>query len=155
MKMFFRKIVYVAVMIGLPLWLTEYNFWAIIFSFLLMHWIASIILSLVFQMAHVVEGVAQPHAKESIESEWMVHQLNTTSDFAKDNKLWNWFLGGLNFQVEHHLFPNICHVHYKNIAPIVEQTAKQFGITYNQMPSFGSAMASHFNRLKLLGHATI
>ena len=156
LKMTFRKVIYLVVLLGLPLWLTEYNFWIILSAFVFMHWIASIILSFVFQMAHVVEGVAQPpNVKESVESEWMVHQLNTTADFAKNNKLWNWFLGGLNFQVEHHLFPNICHVHYKNIAPIVEKTAKQYGINYNEMPSFASAIASHFNRLKYLGHAQV
>jgi linoleoyl-CoA desaturase len=150
-KMVFRKIVYLAVIIGLPLWLTGYSFGQIVFGFFVMHWTASIILSFVFQMAHVVEGAEQPVPKSTMPSDWSVHQLHTTSDFARNNKLLSWYVGGLNFQIEHHLFPNICHVHYKNLAPIVEQTAKEYGIIYNLKPSFRSALLSHIYRLKQLG----
>ena len=116
-----------------------------------MHWVASIILSFVFQMAHVVEGAEQASNIEEVETNWHVHQLHTTSDFARNNKLLGWYIGGLNFQIEHHLFPNICHIHYNKIAPIVEQTAKEFGIDYNLKSSFIAAFYSHILRLKELG----
>ena len=104
-------------------------------------------------MAHVVEGASQPPLAPNIKTEWLVHQVNTTSDFARNNIVLSWFVGGLNFQIEHHLFPHICHIHYKNIAPIVESTAKEFGIKYNLQNSFGSALLSHIKVLHQLGRA--
>ncbi len=110
-------------------------------------------MSTVFQMAHVVNGVEQPLPNKNniITNEWAVHQLRTTANFAKDNKLLNWYVGGLNFQIEHHLFPNICHIHYPKIAPIVEKTALDFGIAYNTKSTFLNALKSHIKRLKELG----
>jgi len=115
-----------------------------------MHWVAGFILSVIFQLAHVVEGVEQPiqTSDGNIENEFTVHQLLTTSDFGRNNKFLTWFVGGLNFQVEHHLFPNICHVHYKNLSYIVEKTAKEYNLPYNLKPSFGAALSSHVKRLK-------
>lgn len=152
-KMLIRKVVYLLVIIGLPLLITDYSIWQILFGFFIMHWTASIILSFIFQMAHVVEGAGQPLARANMNSDWSVHQLNTTSDFARNNKFLTWYVGGLNFQIEHHLFPNICHIHYKHLAPIVEQTAVEFGLVYNLKPSFSSALLSHVYRLKELGRA--
>jgi|JI8StandDraft_1071087.scaffolds.fasta_scaffold74639_2 linoleoyl-CoA desaturase len=150
-KMLFRKLAYLFVIIGLPLWLTDFSFWQVALGFVIMHWIASIILSFVFQMAHVVEGVDQPKPEPAMPTEWHVHQLKTTSDFAHKNKVLSWYVGGLNFQIEHHLFPGICHIHYKQIAPIVQQTAREYGIVYHLKPTFRSAILSHLYRLKELG----
>ncbi|HXP51255.1 MAG TPA: fatty acid desaturase, partial [Bacteroidia bacterium] len=127
--------------------------WQVLLGFFIMHWVAGCILSTVFQMAHVVEGAEQPMPDKTgiIHQDWAIHELHTTSDFARGNKFLNWYVGGLNFQIEHHLFPQISHVHYKNIAPIVEQTAKEFGLNYNLKPTFRSALASHIRRLKELG----
>lgn len=150
-KMFIRKSIYLTIIIGLPLWFTHYNFWQILIGFLIMHWVAGIILSFVFQMAHVVEGADQRLLDEEMKTDWSVHQLNTTADFARHNKLLSWYVGGLNFQIEHHLFPNICHIHYPEIAPIVESTTREFGLKYNLKPSFSNAMLSHIYRLKALG----
>lgn len=152
-KMFFRKIIYLSFILGLPLWLTDFSILQIGLGFFIMHWTASIILSFVFQMAHVVEGATQPVLQENIQTDWSVHQLNTTSDFARNNRFLSWYVGGLNFQIEHHLFPNICHVHYKQLAPLVEQTAKEYGLIYNLKPTFSSALLSHVYRLKELGKA--
>ncbi|MBA3680362.1 MAG: acyl-CoA desaturase [Bacteroidetes bacterium] len=152
-KMLLRKLIYLTIIIGLPLWLTDYYIWQILLGFFIMHWTASIILSFVFQMAHVVEGATQPLPEPNMHVEWSVHQLNTTADFARNNKLLSWYVGGLNFQIEHHLFPNICHIHYKKIAPIVEETAKEFGLQYNIKPTFRNALLSHIYRLKELGKA--
>lgn len=119
----------------------------------MMHWVAGLILAVVFQLAHVVEGAIQPmpDLNGDIENEFAVHQLLTASDFARNNVFLNWFVGGLNFQIEHHLFPQICHVHYKNISYIVEKTAKEFKLPYNLKPSFAAAFSSHVKRLKELG----
>lgn len=150
-KMLFRKIAYLLIIFGLPLWLTTFNFWQVLVGFFVMHWVASIILSFVFQMAHVVEGAEQEDSKHDIESEWHVHQLKTTSDFARNNRVLSWYVGGLNFQIEHHLFPGICHIHYKTLALIVENTAREYHIPYNLKPSFTAAFISHIERLKELG----
>lgn len=151
-KMLVRKIIYLAVIIGLPLWLTPFSIWQILLGFFVMHWVASIILSFVFQMAHVVEGASQEDSDHDIKTDWHVHQLRTTSDFARDNKLLSWYVGGLNFQIEHHLFPGICHVHYKNLSLIVEKTAADYNIPYNLKPTFRAALRSHLVRLKELGY---
>jgi linoleoyl-CoA desaturase len=150
-KMILRKTAYLAVVFGLPLLLTDYTFLQVLAGFLLSHWVASIILSFVFQMAHVVEGPEQSEITDVIHNDWYVHQLRTTADFAQNNTFLEWYLGGLNFQVEHHLFPNICHIHYRKIAPIVEATAKEYGIPYYVNKSFGSAFLSHIRHLKDLG----
>ena len=152
-KMVVLKLLYLFVIIGFPILFTSYSWWQVVIGFLVMHWTAGCILSFVFQMAHVVEGADEPMPDENgvIHNEWAVHQLLTTSDFARNNTLLNWYVGGLNFQIEHHLFPNICHIHYPHIAPIVEKTAKEYGYYYNLKPTFGKAFLSHIQRLKELG----
>jgi linoleoyl-CoA desaturase len=107
----------------------------------------------VFQLAHTVEETSHPLPNENgiIENDWAIHQLNTTVNFSRNNKLLSWYVGGLNFQVEHHLFPRICHVHYPEIAPIVKQTAEEFGIPYLEQQYFSKALKSHFAALERFG----
>jgi linoleoyl-CoA desaturase len=152
-KMVIVKVIYLFAIIGLPIMFTSFTWWQVLLGFLMMHWVAGCILSTVFQMAHVVEGTEQPvpDAQGVIHHDWAVHELRTTSDFARNNHLLNWYVGGLNFQIEHHLFPQISHVHYQDIAPIVERTAREYNVNYNLKPTFGNALASHVRRLKALG----
>lgn len=147
------KVAYLAIILGLPILFTDFSFWQILIGFITLHIVAGMIMSTVFQMAHVVEGTYQPLPGEdnTIYTEWMLHELMATSDFGRNNGLLSWYIGGLDFQIEHHLFPNICHVHYKEIAPIIEKVSKEFGYSYNLKPTFGHALASHFRRLKQLG----
>ncbi|WP_430406821.1 fatty acid desaturase family protein [Fluviicola sp.] len=131
--------------------------WTIL-GFTLMHMMLGLTMSFVFQLAHVVENVEFEHAEDEsllIENEWAVHQLATTSDFAVDNKVVSWLVGGLNFQVEHHLFPRISHVHYPEIQKIVAKTCKEFGVTYYSYDSTGQALASHFRHMKRLGRKDV
>lgn len=155
-KLIILKSLYVIVFIGLPIFLTDFTWWQVLIGFLIMHWTAGFILSVVFQLAHVVEGAEQPMPNEDgvVESDWAAHELATTSNFGPKNWLLTWYVGGLNFQIEHHLFPNICHVHYQKIAPIVERTAKEYGLNYNLKPRFRDALASHVRMLKVLGQPT-
>ncbi len=123
--------------------------------FLTMHFVLSLVLIVVFQLAHVVEGPSfTSKEQEKIDKEWAVYQVETTANFATDNKIINWIVGGLNFQVEHHLFPKISHVHYPAISKLVEQTCKEFGIAYHNFPTFTSAVSSHVKHLKYLGTAS-
>ena len=129
--------------------------WAIL-GFVIMHLFLGATLSFVFQLAHVVDNVEFEHATSDelvIENEWAVHQINTTSDFAVDNKVVSWFLGGLNYQVEHHLFPRVSHVHYPALQKIVAKTCADFGVKYRSFPTTGQALASHFRHMRYLGQA--
>ncbi len=113
-------------------------------------------LAVVFQLAHVVESTEFPPVEGDparSADEWAVHQLSTTSNFATGNRLLGWYLGGLNFQVEHHLFSRVCHLHYPSIAPIVRRTCKEFGVVYLEQPTFRSALRSHVRWLRTMGSA--
>ncbi len=153
LKALLVKVIYLFVMLALPLLYTDYTWWQVVTGFLVMHLVAGFILSIVFQMAHITEGAQQPIPNETVvtANSWAIHQLLTTSSFARNNRLLNWYVGGLNFQVEHHLFPNICHMHYQDLSIIVEQTATAFGVPYNIKPSLRAALISHMRRLKELG----
>lgn len=152
-KLLFTKSLYLFFIVVLPILVTPLLWWQVLIGVFAMHLMAGYIVTLVFQMAHVVEGVAQPmtNAAGDIENAWAIHQLQTTANFARDNRFLNWYIGGLNFQIEHHLFPNICHVHYRRIAQIVEQTAGDFHLHYQVMPTFVQGVHSHFQMLKSLG----
>ena len=104
----------------------------------------------VFQLAHCVGG-AEFVEELGTESGWARHQVSTTVDFAPRNWLLSWYFGGLNFQVEHHLFSRVCHVHYPALADIVEQTCVHHGLRYRCEPTLRSALASNFRWLRGLG----
>lgn len=154
-KMILFKIFYFSYILVLPIVLLSVPVGSIILGFLLMHFVAGFILTIIFQLAHVVEGPSHHDLVEdnqALENTWAIHQLETTADFARNNRLITWYVGGLNFQIEHHLFPNICHVHYKSIAKIVQNTAKEFNLPYYYHTSVTKAMISHFKVLKAFGN---
>lgn len=116
--------------------------------------ICGLVIAVVFQLAHVVEDapfIDTNGQNTKIETEWAIHQLNTTFNFATGSKWVGWLLGGLNFQVEHHLFPRISHVHYPQLNKILMQTCKDFGVAYNEFPTVISALRSHLMHLKQIG----
>lgn len=118
--------------------------------------VAGFVLSVVFQLAHVVDCVEFPEVRRDdprCEREFLAHQVATTADFAQDNKLLGWYLGGLNFQVEHHLFPKLCHLYYPGIAVIVRETCKQYGMPYHCFATMGDAIRSHNQWLRTMGMA--
>ena len=147
------RIVYFIYMIVVPLMLMDIAWWQLIIGFLTVHFVAGFTLAGIFQLAHVMEELEYPVPTEgSVLNQWAVHQLNTTLNFAGKHKILSWFVGGLNYQVEHHLFPNISHVHYSKIAPIVERTAREFNIPYHNIPSLRDALSMHTRMLYRLGH---
>ena len=147
------KICYIGYAFVIPVMFTDLLWWQVLIGLLLMHYIAGFILAIIFQPAHVVEGTEYPEPDEqkSFEHNWAVHQLLTTTNFGNGNRLLSWYVGGLNFQIEHHLFPNICHVHYRKIAGIVQSTAQEFGLPYKSYKTFGGAILAHGRMLKQLG----
>ena len=108
---------------------------------------------MVFQTAHVVPETdfPLPDDQGEMETERLTHQMTTTSNYAPKSKIFSWLIGGLNYQVEHHLFPNICHVHYKKISPIIRQTAAEFNIPYLTKTTFIDAVKAHHQMLRHLG----
>ena len=151
-KILLIKVCYFAIFLLLPLAL-HLSPLLMIGGFLWMHFIAGILLTVIFQLAHTVEQTSHPlpNAEGIIENTWAIHQLNTTVNFSRQNKWLSWYVGGLNFQVEHHLFPTICHVHYPAISVIVKSTAEEFGIPYLENKNFITALKSHVQMLKIFG----
>lgn len=146
------KVLYVIFYVAIPVYFLGWGPWAI--GFTVMHLVMGLTLALVFQLAHVVEHAEFEFAGADpvqIENEWAIHQVKTTANFAPRNKFINWFVGGLNYQIEHHLFPRISHVHYPALSKIVQDTCKQFNLTYNTFPTMTAAVASHFRMMKQLG----
>lgn len=147
------KIVYYAIFLVLPiLFLPFVWYWTLLFFFA-MHFTSGFILTVIFQTAHVVPSSTYPLPDKngSIENNWAVHQLYTTSDFSPNNKVLSWLIGGLNYQVVHHLFPDVSHVHYNKISDIVERMASKYNLPYHVQPGFIKAVVEHARMLKKLG----
>lgn len=147
------KLVFATVMFVIPTLVHSFAFAVVLY--LTYGAIQGFTLAIVFQLAHCVEEAEFPLPDENgqLATDWAEHQLRTTVDFGKDNKLLCWYVGGLNFQVEHHLFPKICHVHYPAIAPIVEQACAEYEIPYKAVPTFRAGLASHYRQLRTLGRS--
>jgi linoleoyl-CoA desaturase len=120
---------------------------------IVMHIVAGLILSFTFQLAHVVDKAEFPSEEEAKDHSLLEHQMKTTANFSTKNKLVTWYTGGLNFQVEHHLFPTINHIHYPKIARIVRKTAEEFRLPYNEYRTTIAALKGHFAHLKHMGQA--
>lgn len=153
LEMIFWKIVYYSYIMLLPLYLLDISFGFWLLCFFTLHFIAGFILATIFQTAHVMPDCDFPKVNESgtIENNWAIHQLQTTSNYAPKSRLFSWFVGGLNYQIEHHLFPNICHVHYKSISKIVKEKTQKYNLPYYCRKSYLSAVIDHGTMLKNLG----
>ncbi len=149
----FNKIWYAGIFIALPIIFIPLAWWQIIIGFFVMHFVCGLLLALIFQPAHVIEETSffTPSTEGSVENNWAIHQIKTTANFARKSIFFSWFVGGLNYQIEHHLFPNICHVHYKKISKIVKETTKEYGLPYYEHKTFFAAVKSHFTLLHKLG----
>ncbi len=147
------KLGYAFMMIALPIFLLGFTQWLV--GFLVMVLFAGFVLSIVFQLAHTVEETAFPVPAEAnkIENEWAIHQIHTTANFATKNKLISWLVGGLNFQIEHHLFPKISHIHYPAISQIIKKTCDEFNIKYIEYKKMRHAIVSHTIHLRNMGRA--
>lgn len=146
------KVLYMLFYIAIPVYFVGWQAWAI--GFACMHVVMGLTLALVFQLAHVVEHAEFEKAEGdsmTIENEWAIHQVKTTANFAPKDSIISWFVGGLNYQVEHHLFPRVSHVHYPDISPIVKDTCSRFNVPYNEYMTMSAAVASHFRMMKSLG----
>ncbi|MCA0381759.1 MAG: acyl-CoA desaturase [Bacteroidetes bacterium] len=145
------KLLFASIFMIIPIYVHGFVSWMV--GFLVMTMLSGFVLSIVFQLAHTVQDTAFPLANEAtgkMDDEWAVHQLKTTANFATRSKLVSWLVGGLNFQVEHHLFPRISHIHYPEINKIVKQACAEFNVPYIEYKTMGKAIASHFMYLRSL-----
>ncbi len=149
------KLAYYGYALIVPLLVLHVAWWQIAIGFLAMHLTAGLILGMVFQLAHIVEGTEHPLPDEAgrMATDWWLHEMHTTANFARRNRLLSWYVGGLNFQIEHHLFPKVCSVHYPAISGIVREVAQAYRLPYHDQPTFRSAVASHYRMLRRLGAA--
>lgn len=156
-NLFFFKAVYYTLFIVIPLLVLDITWWQFIIGFVAMHLAEGLVLGLVFQLAHVVEGTdfPSPNQQGNIEEAWAIHQLRTTANFACNSKLAHFLCGGLNMQIEHHLFPKICHTHYPAIGKIVKETAAEYGLPYIENKTFVDALVSHYKILKKFGKESL
>jgi len=147
------KIVYAFMLVVLPILLLGFIKWLI--GFLIITMITGFIISIIFQLAHTVEHTDFPLPNDAgkIENEWAIHQVATTANFATKNRVISWLVGGLNFQIEHHLFPRISHVHYPAISTIIRRACSDYGLTYIEFPKMHHAILSHIAYLRRLGKA--
>ena len=147
------KLIYYTYMFIIPIFITGIAWQYVLIGFLIMHFTAGLALSCIFQLAHVMEECEFPAPSDDrkMENNWAVHQVMNTINFSPKSRIMCWFIGGLNRQIEHHLFPHICHVHYKKLAVIVKQTAIDFGIPYREERTFVTALVNHGRMLRKLG----
>jgi linoleoyl-CoA desaturase len=146
------KIAFFVVAFGIPL--QRHSVGAVLSCYAVAGIVAGLVLSVVFQVAHCVEETTfpQPHrATGRIDNAWAIHQVEATANFARSSWVIAWLVGGLNFQIEHHLFPRISHVNYPALSKVVEHTCREFGVRYKVFGSFRAGLMSHFRWLRRMG----
>ena len=151
------KLFYYSYALVLPLIFLPQVWWLILLAFLSMHFVTGTLVSIVFQIAHIMptNDFPLPDNQGMMDNDWYRHQFATTSNFSPKSKLLFWLIGGLNYQVEHHVLPDVCHVHYKNISSIVAATAKEYDIPYYSKKSILHAIWDHTKMLKSLGEKDV
>lgn len=150
------KLFYYSYALILPIVMTPQAWWLVLLAFLCMHFVTGLLVSVVFQIAHIMPAndFPLPNEEGHMKDDWYGHQFATTTNFAPKSNLLFWLLGGLNYQVEHHVLPDVCHVHYKDLTKIVEDTAREFGMPYHTKKSMARAIIDHTKMLRMLGKDT-
>jgi linoleoyl-CoA desaturase len=148
----FGKVIFFSLAFGIPLLVHPISVVVLFYGIIAV--VLGMTLSIVFQLAHAVEEADFPLPEPDsgrIDNAWAIHQVETTVDFARSSRVAAWLLGGLNFQIEHHLFPRICHINYPAISKLVEDTCREFGVRYREHPSLWAGLVSHFRWLRRMG----
>ena len=147
------KLFYYSYALVLPMVMLPFTWWVILLAFISMHFVTGLLVSIVFQIAHImpVNEFPLPDENGLINDNWYGHQFATTSNFSPNSKILFWLIGGLNYQVEHHVLPDVCHVHYKSLTKIVSETAEEYGMPYHVKKSMAHAIWDHTKMLRMLG----
>lgn len=151
------KIFYYSYALILPIIMLPFSWYLILLAFLCMHFVTGLLVSIVFQIAHIMPDTTFPLPDEQglMNANWYGHQFATTTNFSPKSNILFWLIGGLNYQVEHHILPDVCHVHYKKLTKIVAETAEEFGMPYHVKKSMLQAIIDHTKMLKQLGEKEI
>jgi linoleoyl-CoA desaturase len=130
-----------------------YPWWVVLAGYAAFTMIMGLVTATIFQLAHCVEEAdfVAPADIAARRPTWAVHEVETTVDFCPRNRVLTWLLGGLNYQIEHHLFPRVPHTHYPKIAEIVRRNCELHGVRYSCQPTFRAALRSHQRHLRALG----
>lgn len=151
------KLAYYVYIALIPMLVMDITWWQWAIGFFTMHFVCGSILAFVFQIAHVMPETEfltkETYVDKNEEISWAKHQMMTTANFSRWNPAFTWYVGGLNYQIEHHLFPDISHIHYPKISRIVRKTAQEFGVPYHYHRTFGGAIIQHLRLLHQLGKA--
>lgn len=152
-RLFFYKAIYYTIFLVIPLIVINLPWYWILLGFVGAHVVEGMTLAIIFMLAHIIEDVEypEPDANGKMELPWADLQLHTTANFAMENRIVNFVTGGLNFQIAHHLFPKVCHIHYPKISKIIKQTALDYNLPYIEYETFSGALASHRRVLKKFG----
>ncbi|GAB5525072.1 MAG: acyl-CoA desaturase [Roseivirga sp.] len=152
-RLFAYKAFYYFMFLALPIMVIDLAWYWVIFGFVASHLLEGFTVAVIFMLAHIIEGTSFPEPEENgkLNMPWADLQMHTTANFAIKNKVVNYLFGGLNFQIEHHLFPKVCHVHYPKISQIVKETAKDHNLPYIEHQTFFGAIGSHIRFLKKYG----
>ncbi|WP_105049360.1 fatty acid desaturase family protein [Polaribacter butkevichii] len=147
------KLLYYLYALVLPMIMLPFSWGLILVAFLSMHFITGLLISVVFQIAHIMptNEFPLPDSEGEMNNNWYAHQFATTTNFSPKSKILFWLIGGLNYQIEHHILPDVCHVHYKDLTKIVSETALEFGMPYHVKKSFFHAVKDHTKMLRSLG----
>lgn len=146
------KIIYYSYLFIIPILVFHVDYKIIITYFLIGHFFNGLFLTIIFVTGHLVEDTTYPSVEENaINTNWAVHVISSTCDYSTKTNFMQWLIGGINLHVAHHLFPKICHVHYKHISPIIRKIAIDHGYQYKEITTFKSAVISHFKLLRELG----
>ncbi len=148
------KLLYYSYALIIPIIIVPFPWWLVLLAFISMHFVTGLLISIVFQVAHIIPSSEFPLPDENglIADDWYTHQFATTSNFSPRSRLLTWLIGGLNYQIEHHLLPGVCHVHYMELSKIVVSTAEEYGMPYHSKRSFVSAIWAHTKMLRQLGN---
>ncbi|WP_306642524.1 fatty acid desaturase family protein [Sanyastnella coralliicola] len=154
-KLLLFKVLYIGYMIILPIMVLPFGWEHAIIAFVANHFLVSLIFVGVLGVSHVSDFVShpEPNADGSLEMSWPMLQMKTSVDYNSDSRFCNFILGGFNAHALHHLLPNVCHIHYREILPIFRELAEKHEVTYMEMP-YGQALKSHFRHLKNMGKHT-
>lgn len=149
----FSKSLYYTLTLVLPILFLDISWWVAVLGFVSIHILSGLTFALIFQCTHVCDGshYPMPDDEGNIENNYGIHVLETTVDFARGSKIGSYLMGGINIHVIHHIFPHICHVHYRAVTPILIECAEEYGIKYNEFKTFPQAFKAHLGMLKFLG----
>lgn len=151
-ELFISKIFYFSYIFVIPMYLLKLPFVNVLATFVAGHFVVGLLLSYIFQCGHLTEDAHYPHIEdEHIQDAWAIHVVKSTCDYASDNKVLTYLSGAINIHIAHHLFPTICHIHYKSLIPIIKETAQEHNLKYREHFGVVNAIASHLSMLKELG----